>query len=99
MREAGLPLPIVNAPFLVAGLGRSEPDFLWAGPRVIVETDAYGTHGGPPSFERDRERDVALHALGWIVLRFTRRQTYRQARKVVTQVAQVLALRGLSISA
>jgi hypothetical protein len=98
VRDAGLPLPIVNAPFLVAGLGRIEPDFLWASPRVIVEMDAYGTHGGPPSFERDRQRDVALHALGWIVLRFTRRQVYRQARKVVTQVAQVLALRGLSIS-
>ena len=99
VREAGLPRPIVNAPFLVDGLGRIEPDFLWPGPRVIVETDAYGTHGGPSTFERDRARDVALHALGWIVLRFTRRQAYRQSRKVVTRVAQVLALRGLSISA
>ena len=98
VRESGLPRPIVNSPYVVEGLGRIEPDFLWAKPRVIVETDAYGTHGGQSPFERDRVRDAALTALGWAVLRFTRRRILRHPFAVVTQVAQVLALRGTSVS-
>ena len=98
VRAAGLPRPIVNSRFVVDGLGRIEPDFLWAKPRVIVETDAYGTHGGQSPFERDRVRDAALTALGWAVLRFTRRRILRRPHAVVTQVAQVLAVRGMSIS-
>jgi len=98
VRDSGLPRPIVNAPYVVEGLGRIRPDFMWAAPRVIVETDAFSTHGGASRFERDRERDAALVALGWVVLRHTRRIVVRRPQLVVTQLARVLALRDASNS-
>jgi very-short-patch-repair endonuclease len=93
LREAGLPRPLVNTPLLVDGHGRIQPDFLWRRERVIVETDAFGTHGHAAAFESDRARDAALHALGWIVLRLTRRQIKDSPHRVTVRVAQVLAQR------
>ena len=93
LREAGLPRPLVNTPLLVEGHGRIQPDFLWREERVIVETDAFGTHGHATAFESDRARDAALHALGWIVLRFTRRQLQDAPQRAMVRVAQVLAQR------
>jgi hypothetical protein len=61
-RKAGLPLPQVNV--LVEGL---LVDFLWPGPRVIVETNSYRFHGDRPAFERDHERRVILQAAGYVV--------------------------------
>ena len=90
--------PDRQLPYMVEGLGRIKPDFRWARQRVIVETDAFGTHGHASAFESDRERDVALSVLGWLVLRFTRRQVVAAPRRVTTRVAQALALRGASIS-
>jgi very-short-patch-repair endonuclease len=98
LRESGLPRPIVNAPIRVEGLGRIRPDFMWTSARVIVETDAFSTHGGPSRFERDRERDAALTAVGWVVMRHTRRLVVCRPQLVVTQLAQVLALRTPSDS-
>jgi hypothetical protein len=65
----GLPRPLVNErvdPFT--------PDFRWTQQRLIVELDGFETHGSRAAFERDRARDRALTAVGWRVVRITRRQ-------------------------
>jgi len=67
-RKARLPLPQVNV--LVEGL---LVDFLWPGPRVIVETDSYTYHGDRPAFERDHERMAILQAAGYTVHCATRK--------------------------
>jgi very-short-patch-repair endonuclease len=94
LRAAGLPLPHVNVrvgPYLV--------DFLWSGPRVVVETDGWAAHGHRGAFERDRMRDATLQARGYAVLRFTWRQVRNEPVRVAVAIAQVLALRSHSPTA
>ena len=82
----GIERPVVNA--LVAGY---EVDFLWPGPRVIVETDGHEHHGTRTAFERDRARDAHLMALGYRVLRFTYRQVVEDPGTVLATLRAVLA--------
>jgi hypothetical protein len=84
--EAGLPAPLVNHP-----IGPYLVDFAWPAEAVVVETDGYATHGDRAAFERDRARDAALQAAGYVVLRFTWRQITREPLTVVARLAQVLA--------
>jgi very-short-patch-repair endonuclease len=46
-------------------------DFVWHGPRVVVETDGFRTHGTRRAFREDRRRDRLLGLEGWRVVRFT----------------------------
>jgi very-short-patch-repair endonuclease len=41
---------------------------------VVVELDGAAFHGSAADRERDTRRDVALAALGWVVLRFSHRR-------------------------
>ncbi|HEX4804968.1 MAG TPA: type IV toxin-antitoxin system AbiEi family antitoxin domain-containing protein [Conexibacter sp.] len=69
LRNRGLPLPATNATiegFVV--------DAVWRAQRIAVELDGWQDHGTRRAFERDRERDAALTAAGWRVVRFTHRQ-------------------------
>jgi very-short-patch-repair endonuclease len=68
-RRHRLPPPQANVK-----VGPYTADFLWERQRVIVETDAFRTHGGPVAFEEDRERDLWLRARGFTVVRVTDRQ-------------------------
>lgn len=89
VRAAELPTPRVNA-----RLGRYEVDFLWRGQRVVVEVDGYAYHANCQAFERDRERDAALAAAGYTVLRFTWRQLIGTPEAVIARLAGALAVRG-----
>ena len=73
-RRAGLPRPLVN--FSLAALDHKvyEVDFYFPTCRLVVETDGWRDHGTRIAFERDRAKDAALVAAGYIVLRFTKRQ-------------------------
>jgi hypothetical protein len=53
-----------------------------------------GRTGHRVAFERDRERDAALTALGYVVLRFTWRQLTREPMVVVARLAAVLSPPG-----
>ncbi len=71
-------LPPVTFHPIIAGF---EVDFLVTGTPVILECDGWTTHGlDRATFERDRARDAALTAQGWIVVRFTYRAITRDAR-------------------
>jgi hypothetical protein len=63
---AGLPVPSTNA--RVEGF---EVDAVWRTRRLAVELDGWATHRTRDAFQRDRERDAALTAAGWRVVRFT----------------------------
>jgi very-short-patch-repair endonuclease len=55
-------------------VGGHEVDFRVIGTPVILECDGWAHHGlDRAGFERDRVRDAALIAAGWIVLRFSYR--------------------------
>ena len=78
VREAGLPLPVVNA-----HVGTYEVDFHWPAARLIVETDGRETHDTPHQFERDRRRDLELTLAGWHVIRIGWRQVVHEPERVV----------------
>jgi very-short-patch-repair endonuclease len=66
-RRHGLPRPKVNLWISVPGDG-FEVDFCWPEARVIVETDSRW-HDDTLSRNRDVQRDEALAAAGWLVIR------------------------------
>jgi REase_MTES_1575 len=78
VREAGLPLPVVNG--LVAGY---EVDFHWPAHRLIVETDGRAFHAHALAFDDDRQRDLDLELAGWHVLRVTWRHVLQEPERVV----------------
>lgn len=69
LRDRGLPLPATNAH--IEGF---EVDAVWRAAKLAVELDGWTDHQTRRAFERDRERDAALTAAGWRVVRFTHRQ-------------------------
>lgn len=64
----GFPEPMVNQPDAIAGFGY-EADFVWPELRLIVEIDGERAHGHPNARTRDLNRDEALRAAGWFVIR------------------------------
>jgi very-short-patch-repair endonuclease len=84
-RRHHLPAPEVNV-----RVGRFTVDFLWPAERLVVETDAWATHGGEQGFHDDRGRDLELRALGYRVLRFTDHQVRCDAAAVARGVRSEL---------
>ena len=84
-RRHRVPPPEVNVrvgPYVV--------DFLWPESRLVVEVDAYSTHGSRSVFESDRARDVQLRLRGYEVLRFTGPQISRDRREIASTLPTLL---------
>ncbi len=60
----GFPRPLTNQA-VDTHIGTLNVDCLWPAQRVVVELDAYSTHGSKPSMLRDRRRDRALLIAGY----------------------------------
>jgi very-short-patch-repair endonuclease len=65
-------------------------DALWPGQRLIVELDSWKFHSGRHAFESDRERDAALQAAGYRVVRITWRQLEADPERVAAVIARLL---------
>jgi len=84
--QSRLPQPVCN--------GRAEGytvDFLWPNYKVIVEVDGYQFHSHRRAFERDRRKDQALVAAGYLVVRVTWLQLRDEPLMVAAAVAGALA--------
>lgn len=93
LAAADLPMPRINAP--VRTLGRVlEVDLLWDDERFVVEADSRRHHGTEAAFERDRERDLDLLAVGYESLRVTWRQVEHEPDKVFAVVRSELERRA-----
>ena len=84
--RAGLPQPLSNHIVADADGRPHEVDFYFPGYGLIVETDGWRDHGTRVAFERDRAKDAALVAAGYVVLRFTRRQIADDPETVAARV-------------
>ena len=73
-------------------IGARTYDFAWPEQRVVVETDGWRAHGTPHAFQADRTSSNALQLAGWLVLRFTREDLTRRARRVARDVRTALAM-------
>ena len=82
----GIPQPLVNR--RVHGY---EVDCHWPAARLVVELDGYAFHRTRYSFEADRERDAALLAAGWRVMRITARKLTERPGQAAKQVELALA--------
>ncbi len=82
-----LPLPEFNSP-----LEGYIVDALWREERVIVELDGRDGHHTWAQIQRDRERDLRLRALGFLVLRYVWRQVVHDAASVVADLTRALSL-------
>jgi hypothetical protein len=85
-RDAGLPRPLCNHD--VEGL---EVDVVFAGERLLVETDSWTWHRSRQAFEADRRRDAIHAAAGYRTLRFTHRQIADDPGAVIRALAAALA--------
>jgi very-short-patch-repair endonuclease len=68
-------------------------DVLFPAQRVVVELDGERFHRTRRDFHADRERDAALAALGYVVVRLTWRRVTGDAGGVAAQLRRTLALR------
>jgi very-short-patch-repair endonuclease len=93
IRSAGLPPPQTQV--RIAGF---PADFLWPEHKLIVEVDGYPFHSHRRAFERDRRRDAAHVAAGYLVIRFSWRQLKEEPLVVVATIGRALG-RGSSRAA
>jgi very-short-patch-repair endonuclease len=62
--------------------------------KVAVELDGAAFHGSADDRERDTRRDVALAALGWVVLRFSHRRLTREPEACREEILRVCRTRA-----
>lgn len=73
-------------------IGGHEVDFLVDDTPVVLECDGWRWHARTPAqYERDRERDAELGALGYVVFRFTWRQITRDASRTADRIRALVA--------
>ena len=88
-RKTGLPAPATNAWMPIPG-EEMQCDFVWHRERLVVEVDAWKTHGTRRAFRNDRRRDRLLRAHGWDVVRVTGYDVDFEPENVVGDVQAML---------
>jgi Transcriptional regulator, AbiEi antitoxin/Protein of unknown function (DUF559) len=83
--SAALPMPEVNAK-----VGRMTVDALWPKRQLAVELDGAAAHGAWAAIQRDRQRELALRAAGFQVVRYTWDQVTGQPDGVIADLRRLL---------
>lgn len=81
VRRYGLPEPLFQY-----AIGPYRLDFAWPPVMLAAEVDGYEHHGTRSAFQRDRDRQNALVALGWTLLRFTWEDVVRRPAQVARTI-------------
>ena len=85
LRDFGLPEAVFQ--FVV---GPYRLDFAYPELKIALEVDGWEVHGTPKAMQADLERQNALVAMGWTVLRFTWHDVIRRPAKVAAAIRAVL---------
>jgi very-short-patch-repair endonuclease len=88
----GLPRPQKQRAILVAGKLR-RMDFYVPNTRLFIEADGYAHHWAVEQQERDKRRDNALAARGYVVLHWTWRSIQQRPEELIWEALQVIAAR------
>jgi very-short-patch-repair endonuclease len=64
-----------------------------AGAWLAVEVDGHEHHSAPEQVQYDRQRERALVACGWTVMRFTGSEVWRDAAACAAEVIEMLQAR------
>ncbi|MEA2391054.1 MAG: hypothetical protein QOK31_1163 [Solirubrobacteraceae bacterium] len=89
----GLPRPRMHVHFPIDDR-LLEIDALWPAARVCAELDGARFHHTRRAFHRDRERDLALAAEGYVVIRLTWDRVTNDAAGAARDLKRLLTLRG-----
>lgn len=96
LRAAGVPEP--ERQYLI-DLGKGAKalvDFAWPSYRLAMEYDSYDIHGGRQAHNADLERQNAIHAVGWDLLRYSGTRVHRDGNGVAREVMATLARLGFA---
>ncbi len=69
---------------------RCKLDFAWPSARLAVEVDGRAYHSDAASFERDRDRRMALHVAGWTVVEVTWKGITENEATVIDNIQMLL---------
>ena len=83
--SAGLPRPEINS-----RVGRMRVDAVWRNRWVAVELDGGQAHAGVAAMKRDRQRELALRATGFQVVRYSWEQITNQREQVLADLRSLL---------
>lgn len=89
MRAHGLPPAVFQHPVLLR-TGRARIDFAYPDKMLAIEVDGYEKRASPKAMESDLDRQNALVAEGWTVLRFTWNMVVRRPAKVAAEIRECL---------
>jgi very-short-patch-repair endonuclease len=93
LRRHGLPAAVYQYVIRWRGSFVARVDFAYPVELVAIEVDGFSAHGSPRAMARDFDRQNALQALGWTVLRFTWHQVIKEPLLVAERIANVLLSR------
>lgn len=90
-------------PSVICGSKQFRPDLLLWQPnkpdvKIVVECDGYDYHSSPDMFTKDRQRDRALYANGYHVLRYSGSEIFDDPRNVIRDVHMHMMLDSLKAS-
>jgi very-short-patch-repair endonuclease len=72
--------------------GRYRLDFALPGRKIGIELDGHATHSSTKAIASDRQRQRALEASGWRIIRFGGSEVYHDATKCVREAARLAQL-------
>lgn len=90
-RAAGLPTPIQQAVIRSRGRFLARVDFLWPEAMLVVEVDGLGKYDDRGELSREKQRQNALVAAGYVVLRFTWADIVRRPESTAAAVRQIVS--------
>jgi very-short-patch-repair endonuclease len=90
-RAWSLPPAVFQYEVRVAGRLVARVDFAYPELRLAIEVDGWETHSSPRELQYDLDRQNALVAAGWTVLRFTWVDVVRRPAKVAARIQAALA--------
>lgn len=103
VRDAGLPLPVLNHRLATWPEGRAGPvqyryvDAYWARFRLGAELDGRSVHGTRQAFDADRRRHNLIQLEGNLLMHFSANQTFSDIRGVVAVTGRFLQLRAVEL--
>ena len=82
----GLPEALLQVPFYDDEGLIGYADFTWNGLKVIGEADGLGKYASREDLIAEKRREDRLRALGWVVVRWTWEEIFRNPRAVVERI-------------
>ena len=88
--EAGLPTPKLQV-WVTGDDGRSyRADMAWAEHRVIGEADGWGKYADIADLRKEKQREDALRAAGWAIVRWTSDEVWRNPYPLIDRLGRAL---------